>query len=1025
MRIFHWRKARPAGRRLTVSACLALLTATVVWLAPAAPAAAVVDVGGWRASYTVGTEEFDVPSVDDGRMLWAEYGTDTVAGGALHLYDVESTQSRSVPLAGIHPMFPKLDGERAVFQGYSRTGEPTGPDTGIYLYSFAEEKLRKLSADGWQAQAVSTAGDVIAWVENRFDTQGDESLRIMLHRVATDQTTVLVVREREDGGVWVAQVSERWVLVRSLSLATGGPKYHYVAYPTDGTAPKDVDLQGGVAAALDGDALYYTLASPTGASNPTLPAPAPRQELRVRDLANGADALVATSAESIQSVCVDGVRVAWASWDAGGPFIGVLERAAGSPAPDQAGSTFTRLPSPAYQVGNLVLAGDLLLWRGERPFFSPTTSGAYLFAYDFTDETVTRLSPIQTYAHGFDTDGHTVAVCESQREPGSLRVAVSATSRDDSAHVPEFADVIGSHPYRTAVVGLAQMGAVSGYPPVGGLVDFRPDGLLTRGQFAKMLVEALDITVAGDYLNTLVQLGILQGAKDGNLYPYRNVTRAQMITMVVRAVDTLRPDLLASDTPYPKSTLGLFDKTHALNLRRAEWGGLLDGLVGFSATWDPWRLAGRGEAAQVLWNLAGANRAPATGPSRFDEMPVMEPVDLVSRTAAPYVWSPVLADHLVAYVESDTSALPIGGPSASHEGRTAAVRVLPLDEPAGTARTVAGGRIPSPLFENHFSFWPWWFLTGLRGTGGDEEAGSEPRFVWGTGDDRYSGGGICYKKTRWAPGAGNGTGSLPAYDLFSAAQMTLPVIRQGDILAFPLTSPAFENEHLGDTGNTLGEKLMVLTPALAAPVAVDPAAPKLFPAALAGSSPYVSWVTTPRWGNERWRTDLPGRPPEVFDLRTGERVDIIVDDPQEVEYRAASVVGGKWAAWIDRTPFGLYLADLATGHATRLAVDELPTDTIALCDEWLVWLEADPSRESSGTLRGFHLPDLTPFAVSGALGAKEYSYRLQVSSDLVLFDVVKRNPTDFDLMSYTPPPLATAIRAVRLDEAAVLKGGTP
>lgn len=431
----------------------------------------------------------------------------------------------------------------------------------------------------------------------------------------------------------------------------------------------------------------------------------------------------------------------------------------------------------------------------------------------------------------------------------------------------------------------------------------------------------------------------------------------------------------------------------------------------------------RGEASQALRNAPDPRESlEVSAPNRSDQMPVMEPVDLVSRTAAPYVWSPVLAGRSVAYVESDNSALPIGGPSAGHEGRTAAVKVLPLDKPAGPARAVTGGDIPSPSFLNHFSFWPWWFLTGMRGTG--EDGGTEPRFIWGTGDDRYSGGGICYKQTRWASGAGDSTDDLPAFDLFPSAQMTLPVIRQGDILAFPLTSPQFENEHLGQTGSTLGEKLMVLTPALDAPLAVDPAAPKLPAAALAGISPYVSWATTPRGGNERLRTDLPGRPPEVFDLRTGALVDIAVDDPQQAEYRAAVVVGGRWAAWIDRTPFGLYLADLTTGHATRLPLDDLPTETIALCDEWLVWLEADPNREASGTLRGFHLPDLAPLEVPEALGPKEYSYQLQVSDDVVLFDIVKRNPTDFDLMSYTPPPLATAVRAVRLDAAAVIGGGS-
>ena len=53
------------------------------------------------------------------------------------------------------------------------------------------------------------------------------------------------------------------------------------------------------------------------------------------------------------------------------------------------------------------------------------------------------------------------------------------------------------------------------------------------------------------------------------------------------------------------ATLGrLFDSAHAGDVARAQLGGLLVGLVGYTKAWDPWHAATPGEAAQVLWNLA-------------------------------------------------------------------------------------------------------------------------------------------------------------------------------------------------------------------------------------------------------------------------------------------------------------------------------------------------------------------------------------------------------------------------------------
>ena len=37
-------------------------------------------------------------------------------------------------------------------------------------------------------------------------------------------------------------------------------------------------------------------------------------------------------------------------------------------------------------------------------------------------------------------------------------------------------------------------------------------------------------------------------------------------------------------------------------MRWADFNGLLTGVTGFQAGWDPWAQMSRGEVAQVLWN---------------------------------------------------------------------------------------------------------------------------------------------------------------------------------------------------------------------------------------------------------------------------------------------------------------------------------------------------------------------------------------------------------------------------------------
>jgi hypothetical protein len=205
--------------------------------------------------------------------------------------------------------------------------------------------------------------------------------------------------------------------------------------------------------------------------------------------------------------------------------------------------------------------------------------------------------------------------------PGGFTLSPSATV---------FLDVPPGHPSYNAILGLAGLGIVSGYPVSGG-TEFRPANSVWRAQFAKMIDGALELAVTEDMtLPPFTDLGVdilVTGPEVDNLYPheyvaaaydhaittgitpttfhpYDEISRAQVVTMVVRALQTLHPTLLTPPATGYTNTWGTsFSAIHGPNARIAEADGLLAGLPLTGATGDPWAAMPRGEVAQVLWNV--------------------------------------------------------------------------------------------------------------------------------------------------------------------------------------------------------------------------------------------------------------------------------------------------------------------------------------------------------------------------------------------------------------------------------------
>jgi N-acetylneuraminic acid mutarotase len=190
-----------------------------------------------------------------------------------------------------------------------------------------------------------------------------------------------------------------------------------------------------------------------------------------------------------------------------------------------------------------------------------------------------------------------------------------------------FPDVPSAHSYYQAITGMADRGVIGGY----GNGDFGPSDPVTRQQFAKMIVLTMGLTVTGTevcpFTDVATQVGndpfypsryvaicaaksITNGKTATAFAPSDKITRAQVLTMIVRAADKLTPGTLES-IPSAQWTGGLptyNDPTHGANLKKAEYNGLLAGIngpTGSLAYWHTVENATRGEVAQMLWNLIG------------------------------------------------------------------------------------------------------------------------------------------------------------------------------------------------------------------------------------------------------------------------------------------------------------------------------------------------------------------------------------------------------------------------------------
>jgi alpha-tubulin suppressor-like RCC1 family protein len=187
---------------------------------------------------------------------------------------------------------------------------------------------------------------------------------------------------------------------------------------------------------------------------------------------------------------------------------------------------------------------------------------------------------------------------------------------DSAGQTVRFNDISAS-PYRAAIRSLAQRGIVSGF----GDGSFRPDQPVSRQQFAKMIVLGLNLKVTeggiplsfvdvsnptddlypDDYVAAAADKGLVQGYPDGSFRPLLDITRAQMLSIVVRAAQAFKPAALRTPPRNWVGGLSTVDPVHGVNVGIAEYSGLALGIDPGTFAIDG--KATRGEIAQIIWNL--------------------------------------------------------------------------------------------------------------------------------------------------------------------------------------------------------------------------------------------------------------------------------------------------------------------------------------------------------------------------------------------------------------------------------------
>jgi len=168
--------------------------------------------------------------------------------------------------------------------------------------------------------------------------------------------------------------------------------------------------------------------------------------------------------------------------------------------------------------------------------------------------------------------------------------------------MPAFTDVPAGYWGAAAIQKLSTRGVVKGYPDG----TFRPDATVTRAEFVTMLVKALGLSASQsgsafkdvadndwyrDSVNTAVSSGLVSGVGEGRFAPNTLITREQMAVMITRALGDKAPGAVGA------SVGGFSDRVQISSW--AQYGMEVVVKAGIMNGMTPTRLEPRGNATRA------------------------------------------------------------------------------------------------------------------------------------------------------------------------------------------------------------------------------------------------------------------------------------------------------------------------------------------------------------------------------------------------------------------------------------------
>ncbi len=503
--------------------------------------------GTWQVRTITTPVQGRVPSAisaDNSVIAWT--GADKTPSSRTYVYTLPTAKNIEVS-AGLPGNYynPCIDGSTVVFQG----GKPGAYDD-IFMYELNNGLLTQITYN-------TSAGDANDW-----------NPRIQADRVVWQKT---MVGSSAKPGIYLYDVG-----IGTSGMILSGGTY------------RDPDIWGDYVVAVKGVVAGGKVSS----------------QVMLYNIATGETKALTDSSKDNENPRIDNGRIVWSqgdAWSQGAPNPGLTYQII---LYDIASGTTTALTNNV--AGNLrpAIEGDLVAWETSQP--------SSIVVRDLTTDTNVVLAQQGDSVHSADVDGTTVVWY-------GTKGLYTAVSPEDATTFP---DVLKTNPNYAAIEGMAAKEIISGYTSG----YFGPNDLVTRQQFAKMIVltkgltptlndaynfvdSSSILTVAGQlyayhYVALAALTGLTEGYPDGTFRPLNNITRQQIITMVVRAgSQVLKPP----PTGY-KGVLPSTDPQHGQNIQLAEYNHLLDGIVGPSGTLAGWNTTGnatRAECAQILWNLYG------------------------------------------------------------------------------------------------------------------------------------------------------------------------------------------------------------------------------------------------------------------------------------------------------------------------------------------------------------------------------------------------------------------------------------